>query len=65
MDIPQVTAEVLTGRCNQAICDWFNSCRDVCVKLFEHHQPLGGSGQHVEIDEALLRANGKQIVDTC
>jgi transposase-like protein len=59
MDIPQVTVEALTGRCNQAVCDWFNLCRDVCVQLFQHRQLLGGSGQRIEIDEALLRGKRK------
>ncbi len=59
MDIPQVTVETLTGRCNQAVCDWFNLCRDVCVQLFEDRRPLGGPGERIEIDESLLRGKRK------
>jgi transposase-like protein len=59
MDIPQVTVGALTGRCKQAVCDWFNLCRDICVQLFEDRQPLGGPGERVEVDESLLRGKRK------
>jgi transposase-like protein len=36
------------------IVDWYNFCRDVCVKALENHdvQKIGGVGKIVEIDES-------------
>jgi len=59
LDLPQVSVAALTGRCAQAVCDWYNLCRDVCVKLFEGRDQLGGEGEVVEIDECLLRGKRK------
>ena len=51
----QVDAKKETKKCKQTICDWYNLCRDVCVKQFETRKPMGGKGQIVQIDESLFQ----------
>lgn len=58
-DLPQETVVRLTGRSHEAICDWYNLCRDVCVTLFDQRQPMGGKNEVIQIDESLLRGKRK------
>ena len=52
----------LTGRGSEAICDWFNMCREVCsviVSVQNRGQMIGTEEEPVQIDEARFAGRRK------
>ena len=51
--IPQISQSVTSPG---TVCDWFSSCREVCMDAldneYEEHGKIGGEGIIVEIDES-------------
>ena len=47
---------------NKTVVDWMQFARDVTVAHFDHnHQPLGGPGCIVEIDESIVARNKANV----
>ena len=53
---------ILTGRGNEATCDWFNLCREICsqiVSATNRGKMVGTAEKPVQIDEARFAGRRK------
>ncbi|XP_064117836.1 uncharacterized protein LOC135223295 [Macrobrachium nipponense] len=61
-DLSYHQVQGLTGRGTEAICDWFNMCREVCtviVSVQNRGQMMGTEEEPVQIDEARFAGRRK------
>ena len=61
-DLPYDMVYILTGRGTEAICDWFNLCREICsqiVSVTNSGKMVGTLEDPVQIDEARFAGRRK------
>ena len=61
-DLPYDMVRILAGRGNEAICDWFNLCREICsqiVSVTNLGKMVGTAEEPAQIEEARFAGHRK------